>query len=139
MHVLLELETGKRFVGTNDRGLKAYFDTGVGGGGNDSAPNPMEMVLEAAAACSALDIVDIIRKKRKQIDKFFVDVTAERASEHPKVFTKIHLKFDLISPDATEKDLHHAVELSQKTYCSVSIMLARSGCEITWEAKVSQN
>ncbi len=137
MKAKLTWDTALRFVGTNEKGFETIFDTSLKGGGLDSAPGPMEFVLQSAAACTAMDIVSIIHKKRKTVTEFSIDLTAERAEQHPKVFTKIAMDIRLVSPDATEQDLTRAIELSQSTYCSVSIMLARSGCEITWHAELA--
>ena len=134
MKTSLRLDTALRLIGTNAKGHETYFDTSVKGGGLDSAASPMEIILEAVAACTAMDVIPIIRKRRKTVTAFSVDLTAERASVDPKVFTRIAMKIRLTSPDATLVELAHAIELSQTTYCSVSTMIARSGCEISWEA-----
>jgi putative redox protein len=128
-----------RFVGTSETGHETVFDTSQKVGGLDSAASPMEIVLQAAAACTAMDIVSILQKKRRTVTAFSIDLDAERAEQHPKVFTKIVMNVHLVSPDATERDLTRAIELSQSTYCSVSIMLARSGCEISWRAEISKS
>jgi putative redox protein len=65
-----------------------------------------------------------------------MEAHATRAETHPKVFTHIRLRYELVSPDATEQDLLRAIELSQTTYCSASIMVRRSGCQIEWEAQL---
>ncbi|HET6401697.1 MAG TPA: OsmC family protein [Candidatus Kapabacteria bacterium] len=137
MKATLRWDTALRFVGTNEKGQETIFDTSLKGGGLDSAAGPMEIVLEAAAACTAMDIVTILKKKRRIVTEFTIDLDAERAEQHPKVFTKIAMDIRLVSPDATEQELRRAIELSQTNYCSVSIMLARSGCEITWRAELS--
>jgi putative redox protein len=134
MKASLRLDTALRLIGTNAKGHETYFDTSVKGGGLDSAASPMEIVLEAVAACTAMDVIPIIRKRRKTITAFSVDLSAERASVDPKVFTQIAMKIRLTSPDATLVELVRAIELSQTTYCSVSTMIARGGCVISWVA-----
>ena len=136
MKVSLKLNGKMRIEGRNSRGHETAFDTTEASGGDDSAPTPMEVVLEALASCSIMDVVSIIRKKRKQIDGLDVFVEGTRAEEHPKVFTKAHIIYELKSPDAELQDLERSVELSQEKYCSVSAMLKRSGCEITTECRV---
>lgn len=138
MKAKLRWDTALRFVGTSEKGHETVFDTSVKGGGLDSAGSPMDILLEAAAACTAMDIVSILHKKRRTVTAFSIDLNAERAEQHPKVFTKIAMDIRLVSPDATEKDLTRAIELSHSNYCSVSIMLARSGCEITLRAELSR-
>ena len=132
MKVRINLDQALRLVGTNEKGHETFFDTSLKGGGLDSAPSPMEVVLESVAACTAMDVIPILRKQRKTVTDFSVDVSAERAEDHPKVFTKIEMQIRVVSPDATIKDLCRAIELSRTKYCSVSAMLRKSGCEITW-------
>ncbi|MDP4198624.1 MAG: OsmC family protein [Bacteroidota bacterium] len=134
MKASVRLDTTLRIIGTNAKGHETAFDTSVKGGGLDSAASPMEVVLEAVAACTAMDVVPIIRKRRKTVSEFSVDLIAERAVTDPKVFTKIDMNIRLTSPDATLSELARAIELSQTTYCSVSTMIARGGCVISWVA-----
>ena len=83
-----------------------------------------------------MDVLGILRKKRKHIDKFWIDISGERAETHPKVMKNVHLVYNLVSPDAEENDLIRAVELSQDKYCSVSAMFKASGCEVTIETRL---
>ena len=136
MKAQLKLDKALRFEGTNSKGHQTFFDTSVEGGGLGTAAGPMDTVLEAAAACSAMDIIPILQKKRKTVESFTVDLTAERAETYPRVFTTIEMDFRLVSANATLKDLASAVELSHTKYCSVTIMLARSGCRISWRSTV---
>ncbi len=69
---------------------------------------------------------------------FDIQIESERAEEHPKVFTKINIKYILKSPDAELKDLERAVELSQDKYCSVSAMLKKAGVDISFECVVNR-
>ncbi|HWF43867.1 MAG TPA: OsmC family protein [Candidatus Kapabacteria bacterium] len=131
---LSALRPALRFIGTNEKAHETYFDTTFKGGGLDSAASPMEITLEAAAACSAMDVIPILQKRRKTVENLTVELLAERAETHPKVFTSIEMHFRLVSPDATLKELAAAIELSHSKYCSISVMLARSGCNISWTA-----
>jgi putative redox protein len=132
MEASLVYESGMRFVGSNENGLQTAFDASVAHGGAGSAASPMEVLLQSVAACSAIDIVSIITKKRKTITNFRVAMEADRAADHPKVFTRIHLRYVLTSPDASEADLTQAVELSQATYCSAIAMMKHSGCAVSY-------
>ena len=134
MKAHLHLDKALRLIGTNEKGHETFFDTSVNGGGLDSAASPMETILESLAACMAMDVIPILQKQRRTVNDFSVDLTAERAEEHPRVFTRIAMEIHLISPDATIRELARAIELSETKYCSASGMIARSGCEISWEA-----
>lgn len=136
MKANLKLEDKMRFAGTNADGLTTYFDTHSEVGGEDSAATPMEIMLQAMAACSAMDVVSILRKKRKTIDNFEIEIDGERRDVHPKMFVKAHLKYKLKSPDAEIKDLERAIELSQSTYCGASAMFKAAGCDVSYSMEI---
>ncbi|MFA6570874.1 MAG: OsmC family protein [Bacteroidota bacterium] len=134
MDATLRLDRNMRIIGTTPSGLETIFDTHPGVGGEDTAPTPMEVMLQAMAACSFMDIVSIIRKKRKHLGGLKIYVHGDRAEKHPKVFTEVQLTYELTSEDAEMKDLVRAIELSQSTYCGASAIFQRSGCTVTWKA-----
>jgi len=111
------------FIGRSASGHAVVFD---GNKDDSSAPSPMEMVLMAAGACSSVDVVSILKKSRQQVVDCEVTLTGERAETVPKVFTKIHLHFEVTGFDLSEKQVERAVQLSADKYCSVSIMLSGS-------------
>ncbi len=125
-----------RLVGRNERGHETFFDVSKAAGGDSSAATPFEILVESMAACSFLDVLTILRKKRLTVDDMRIAVEADRTDTHPKVLTKAHMTYELRSPDATLQDLERAVELSQATYCAVSAVVRRSGCEISWECRL---
>jgi len=86
-------------------------------------PSPMELVLQAAAGCTGMDVVLILNKMRRTISDLHILVEADRREEYPRIFTRIHLIFKLTSPDATEAEVEKAIKLSQEKYCSVAGML----------------
>ncbi|HEY5535800.1 MAG TPA: OsmC family protein [Ignavibacteria bacterium] len=132
----LKLEKGMRLAGINELGLITYFDTHPEVGGEDTAPTPLEVMLQSLAGCTAMDVLSMLRKRRKIIDDFSIDLIAERAQEHPKVFTKVKMTYNLKSPDATVEEFKKVIALSQDKYCSASAMFKRSGCNVIWEAKI---
>jgi len=138
MKASLRLDKALHFIGKTEAGLEVGYDTSVEGGGLNSAPSPVENVAMAVAACTSMDVVAIVKKRRKEIIDYRVDINYERAAEHPKVITKLHLSFFVTSPDLTDDELRHAIELSHEKYCTVSIMVSRSGTEITWEAHIAR-
>ncbi len=136
MKVDLSLVGGMKIAGTNKDGHITQFDTHTELGGDDSAATPMEILLQAMGACSFMDVVSILRKKRRTIKALDVSLEANRADSHPKVLTDVHLTFVLTSPDAEINDLERAIELSQTTYCGASAMFQRSGCKVSWDSKI---
>ena len=105
-------------------GFGLIFDTGEAGDLR-AGPGPTESVLAALAGCTSMDVGSILRKKRQPPATYRVAVTAEKADEHPQVYTSIVIEHQVsgeVEPDA----LRRAVELSATTYCPVSAMLSHS-------------
>ncbi len=139
MKVSLDLVGNMKLKGTSSDDHTTFFDSHKESGGDDSAATPMEIMLESMAACSSMDVISIIRKKRKTIEKFEVKIDGERRDTHPKTFTRVHLIYRLTSPDAELKDLERAVELSQTIYCGAAAMFRAAGCEISYDLEVIHN
>ncbi len=93
------------------------------GGGQNAGPRPMEMLLLGTGACSAYDVVSILKKARQNIAGCDVEISAERAETPPKVFTRIHLHFRISGCGLKHKQIERAITLSADKYCSASIML----------------
>lgn len=111
------------FVGRSGSGHQVVFDASKE---QSTAPSPMEMLLMSAGACSSVDVVSILQKARQQVLHCEVKLTAERADSIPRVFTKMHLHFEVTGVNLSDKQVARAVELSADKYCSVSLMLAKS-------------
>jgi putative redox protein len=94
-------------------------------GDHTQGPTPMEAVLAALCACTSVDVVSILQKKREPIASLIVSATAEQAPAPPRVFTKIHLTYR-IGGAVSQKAAEDAVSLSKNKYCSVSKMLEKS-------------
>lgn len=84
---------------------------------------PMELLLSALASCSAIDAVLMMKKKRRQIDDFKIEAEGDRNEGIPAYYTSIHLKFTLVSPDATPAEFQKVVKLAVEKYCSVASSL----------------
>ena len=97
----------------------------VDAGSEKSASSPVELVLIALCACTASDIVNILRKKREPLTSLDVRATAERSESFPKIFTSIRLVYHVYG-NVTHNAMEHAVRLSKEKYCSVSAMLEKS-------------
>jgi putative redox protein len=101
---------------------------------HNAAPGPMEMLLGALGACTSVDVVMILAKKRQRLTALEVVITGERASEPPSVWTKIEMVYRLAG-DLEDKAVRDAIELSQSKYCSVAAML-RKTAEITYRFEI---
>lgn len=132
----VRLVEGMQFVAESETGHAIVVDSDPSVGGKDTGPRPMELVLMGLAGCTAMDVAAILRKKRQPFKGLEVNVQAERAATHPKVYTKIHVEY-VIYGDVDEKAARHAIELSENKYCSVSAML-RHTAEITWSYRIER-
>jgi len=125
------------FVGSgNTADVNVHIDGSPEIGGEGAGVRPMELVLMALGSCSALDLVNILKKQRQQIDGLQIDVEGKRRDEVPNIFTAIHLTFKLqgtIDQAKAEKAAHLAV----KKYCSVHDMLAAGGVDITYDIRLN--
>jgi putative redox protein len=126
---------GVAFVAESGSGHAIVVDGAPEAGGRNLGMRPMELVLAGAAACTAFDVVWILRRARQPVADCVVDADAERAPEEPKVFTRIHLKYAVAGRGLDPKQVERAVMLSKEKYCSATIMLGRSAA-ITYEVRI---
>lgn len=101
--------------------LDAYTDVG----GEGQGFRPLELMLVSLAGCTAMDVISILRKKRQEIETFEVQAHAERASNHPKVFTHFQIEYILTGPKIDPTAVRRAIELSAETYCPAQAMLSK--------------
>ncbi len=89
---------------------------------DENAPRPMQLLLISIISCTAMDVVHILKRMRVPFEKVEVEARAERAPEHPKVFTKIYLTYrvHLPEPDKYKRKVEKAVNLSKNKFCSAS-------------------
>jgi putative redox protein len=97
------------------------------------AQSPMDLLLSALGGCASVDAVLMMKKKRREILDFFVEVEGIRSEGVPAYYTDIELKFVLVSPDATEEEFAKVVALSVEKYCSVSSSLKSN---VTFQSEV---
>ena len=120
-----------KFVGTSGSGHEVVMDGPPDHGGRDQGPRPMEMLLLGLGACSSVDVVGILQKSRQDVRDVEVKIEAERASEVPAVFTKVHLNFVVVGSEIKEALVKRAVSLSAEKYCSASLMMQKADVEVT--------
>jgi putative redox protein len=122
--------SGMAFAAETASGHLITMDGAPDGGGRNLAPRPMETVLAGTGACTAYDVVLILKRGRHDVRGCQVKVTSERATTDPKVFTKIHMQFVVTGRGLTDAAVERAVRMSHDKYCSASIMLGKTA-EIT--------
>jgi putative redox protein len=127
---------GVSFVAETGSGHSVVIDGAPEQGGRNIGIRPMELVLAGAAACTAFDVVLILRKARQSIADCIVEAEAERATTDPKVFTHIHLRYQVAGRALDRHQVERAVRLSKEKYCSATLMLAKTA-EITHEVVIT--
>jgi len=105
-------------------GFNLTFDTADAGELRAGA-GPTESLLAALAGCTSMDVGSILRKKRQPAVGYRIAVTAEKADEHPQVYTGIVVEHQ-VSGEVEPEALRRAIELSATAYCPVSAMLSRA-------------
>lgn len=117
---------GKQFIGTDSTRHSVVLSTPDEGVGM----KPSELLLVALASCSAVDVVDILAKKRMPAASLEISVDAEQDADPPWTFRKIHLHYRLQGEKITSRDVEQAIHLSEEKYCSVAATV-RGVAEIT--------
>lgn len=117
---------GKTFIGVDSTSHAVVLSTPADGVGI----KPSDLLLIAVASCSAVDLVEILSKKRMPLSELEISATGEQDADPPWTFRKIHLHFRLRGKNLTEKAVSQAIDLSEEKYCSVAATV-RATAEIT--------
>lgn len=128
---------GMALVAETGSGHMLVMDGAVDGGGRNLAPRPMETLLAGAGGCTAYDVVLILKRGRHAVSACEVQLKAERATEDPKVFTKLHLHFVVHGKGLGAAAVERAIALSHDKYCSATIMLGRTA-EVTTSFEIQE-
>ena len=123
MNISVNWVDGLLMVGKSDSGHTITMDGPPESGGENLGVRPMEMLLLGVAGCTMIDVVTTLKKMRQDLSHLETKINAERATDHPKVFTDIHIQFIVKGKDLDSKKVDKAVTLSAEKYCSASIML----------------
>lgn len=118
------------YVGTTSKG-KVF---GIYG---ESSPSPMEMVLHSHAACSLIDVIDGLKDRSDNVEYATVEIGSVRSEESPRVFTSINMNY-IVKGSVPEKLVRRLIQSSHDRYCSVGIMITRSGATLTWTLEMKQ-
>jgi len=137
MKAIIRQVDGLSMVGKADSNHWVAFDSVKTFGGAEAATKPMEMVLLALGSCTSMDVLSILKKMREKVNDFTVNIEANRAGEHPMVFTSIHLNYVVEGENIDPKNVNKAIELSMTKYCSVTAMLEKSA-DITWDVEIKE-
>jgi len=114
MQAQLNWIEGWQFVARAGDGPAVVIDGHEPHGG----PSPMQMVLMGVAGCTAIDVILVMEKKRINVTDFQINITGQRAKEHPKRYTHIHIEYVLTGTGIAERAVERAIQLSEQKYCS---------------------
>ena len=132
-NVTVRMKADMEYVSTNPQGNAVNID--MYDPEHKKAQSTMDMLLSALGGCASVDAVLMMKKKRKEVADFYVEVEGVRNDGVPAFFTDIELKFVLVSPDATEEEFAKVVALSVDKYCSVASSLKSN---ITYSSSVKR-
>jgi putative redox protein len=117
---------GMAFAAAMSSGHTIRFDDRA----SNTGASPVETVLAALAACSAMDVVSIALKKRQDVTHYVVRVSGTQRREYPQVFPRIDIVHEVDGPGVSEAAIRRCIELSALKYCPVSAMLSAGATEI---------
>jgi putative redox protein len=135
MNISVNWIDGLLMVGKSDSGHTITMDGPPEVGGENLGVRPMEMLLLGVAGCTMIDVVTTLKKMRQDLSLCETKINANRATDHPKVFTDIHIQFIVKGKNLDAKKVDKAITLSAEKYCSASIMLGETA-KITHTFKV---
>ncbi len=135
MQGTIEFAGGVRFNADSGSGHRLILEGAPEAGGENGGMRAMEAVLLGMGGCSAYDVVQILRKQKREPASLTIEMDAQRSDQVPMVFTEIHLKYRVCGDGITQRQVKRAIELSLEKYCSVTRMLA-STAEVTYEFEV---
>jgi putative redox protein len=126
------------FVGKAGSNHLVPMDTVPEFDGESSATKPLELLLLGLGGCTGMDVVSLLRKMRVDFSGIEMNITADRAEEHPTVYTKIDIEYVITGRGIDQDKVKRAVDLSQEKYCSVSAMLRKS-CPINYTIRTVES
>ena len=116
---------GLSFEGTADSGFRIPLGAATDVGGAEDGFRPMELMALSLAGCTAMDVISILHRKQQAVTAFEVRVEAQRAAEHPKIFTHMVIEYRVRGQGIDPQAVHRAVALSRDKYCPAQGMLAK--------------
>ncbi len=135
MNITVKWINDMMIVGESDSGHAIVMDGPKNLGGKNLGIRPMEMLLLGIGGCTTIDVISTLKKMCQEVHTFRAEISSERAKEHPKIFTKIHIHFAIKGVNLNDKKVSKAVNLSTNKYCSALIILEKSAT-ITHDFKI---
>jgi putative redox protein len=123
---MLDAGAGMAFAALTPTSHSIIIDTGAESGGASSGPEPQELLLVALGTCTGMDVISILRKKRQVVTHYAVNVHANRAHHHPKIYTYILVEHIVAGQNIDPKAVARSLELSITRYCPVHALLSKA-------------
>lgn len=120
---------------TDVDGHNVVIDLAEDAGGNNAGPRPKKLLLVAAAGCTGLDVVEILKKMRIDIRGFNVQIESEMTEEHPKQYTSLKVVYEFEGENLPKEKVERACRLSFENYCGVLAMYKKA-VSVTYEVKI---
>jgi putative redox protein len=125
MHAKVSWQKGLTFTGEADTGFSVPLGADSSVGGENDGFRPLELIATGLAGCTAMDTISILQKKRQEVNSFEVEVLADQAENHPRVFTHIRIEYYLTGKSIDEEAVRRAIQLSAERYCPAQGMLSK--------------
>lgn len=138
MDAKLTWQNGMAFRGISGSTIPVALDASIDHGGRGEGIVPMEMILMGLGGCTAMDVISILTKKRQEVTSFEIILHADRADEHPKVFTDITIEYVVKGKGLDPVAVERAVDLSENKYCPGMAML-RKAANIKTSFRIEQD
>ncbi len=122
----VEWKGGMRFDASSESGKTFTMDAHPDFGGQDQGPTPVEAFVSALAACSAMDVISVLRKKRYEVDSYRIEVDRERSAPegtYPRPITKFVIRHIVKGEGIDPAQVQKAVSLSEEKYCTIMATL----------------
>ncbi|GAB4369876.1 MAG: OsmC family protein [Calditrichia bacterium] len=132
--IIVRQTEGITFIGRGKSNHWVVMDGSKNFGGSEAASSPMELFLISLGGCTGADVASLLNKMRVDTHKFEITIEAQRAAEHPKVYTQIDLTYRFWGKnlEAAKEKIEKAINLSQDKYCSVSAMIKAAGIPVNY-------
>lgn len=126
---------GLKFTAAATSGHSVSLDASIEGGGDNAGFQPLELLLVGLGGCTGMDVISLLKKMRQDVTGYEVFVTGDRADEHPKVYTRIHVEHVVRGRGVESTAVQRAIDLSAQRYCPAMAMLSKAA-EITTSYRI---
>lgn len=137
-HSIKTIWKEKNTFETDVEGHNVVIDLSKDAGGDDAGPRPKKLLLVAAAGCSGLDVVEIVKKMRIEIKAFDIRIDAEVSDEHPKQYTSMHVIYEFEGENLPQEKIERACKLSFDNYCGV-LATFKKAVPVTYEVVIKNS